>query len=661
MGKQRFRQVHLDFHTSEHIPAVGDQFDAEEFARTLKEAHVNQINLFAKCHHGWMYYASEKFRRHPGLKCDLLDLQLEACRRHDIVAPIYITAGWDELAAREHPEWWERTPDGRPYGAGPLQASWRKLCLNSPYVDLLEEQILDIHEHFKPNVDGWWIDIVFQNSCCCNTCMSEMLANGLDPENEEDRVAQSDLVLRRFKKRFTDLLKPMYPNSFIFYNAGHVGPYIRRTIDTYTHLELESLPGGRDHWGYEHFPITARFARTLGLEFLGMTGKFHKIWGDFGGFKSQPALEYECFRTLAVGAKCCVGDQLHPSGKICKATYDLIGKVYAQMKEKEPWCDDTEGVVDIGIFTPESPEGTRHHGLDPSIRGAHRLLEENHYQFDVIDAESDFTKYRLIIMPDSIRLDDNLRAKTQDYLSAGGKLLLSYESGLWIDSDEFALDGVGATMRELSDFNTEYFAPREALLGELPDARHVLYDRGRVIEPARGTEILADLWQPYFNRDYRHFCSHFQTPPEKPASYPEAIIHGQIGYLAHPIFMMIRQHGARVYKQLANALVRRLLPDPVLISNAPTTAIIHVMSQPAQNRTIVHILHYIPEARSRDVDVIEDIIPIFDVQVALRLQQKPARVYLAPSEQDLECVYESGRARVTLPKVTGHEMVVFQM
>lgn len=53
----RMRQVHLDFHTSPDIPDVGADWDAKLFARTLKEARVNSINIFAKCHHGMNYTA----------------------------------------------------------------------------------------------------------------------------------------------------------------------------------------------------------------------------------------------------------------------------------------------------------------------------------------------------------------------------------------------------------------------------------------------------------------------------------------------------------------------------------------------------------------------------------------------------------------------------
>ena len=66
------RQVHIDFHTSEFIPDVGARFDADEFVDTLKQAHVNSVNLFAKCHHGWSYYDTTVGARHPNLSFDLL-------------------------------------------------------------------------------------------------------------------------------------------------------------------------------------------------------------------------------------------------------------------------------------------------------------------------------------------------------------------------------------------------------------------------------------------------------------------------------------------------------------------------------------------------------------------------------------------------------------
>ena len=47
-----WRKVHLDFHNSQHIPVLGDKFDAEEFGDRLLEGHVDSIVVFAKDMHG---------------------------------------------------------------------------------------------------------------------------------------------------------------------------------------------------------------------------------------------------------------------------------------------------------------------------------------------------------------------------------------------------------------------------------------------------------------------------------------------------------------------------------------------------------------------------------------------------------------------------------
>ena len=50
---------------------------------------------------------------------------------------------------------------------------------------------------------------------------------------------------------------------------------------------------------------------------------------------------------LAYGAKCSVGDQLHPNGEMNLDTYRLIGAAYAEVEKKEPWCDHVKPVARI--------------------------------------------------------------------------------------------------------------------------------------------------------------------------------------------------------------------------------------------------------------------------------------------------------------------------
>ena len=62
-----FRQVHLDFHTSEKIDGIGSEFSKENFQAMLKLGHVNSITVFSKCHHGWTYHPTKASVQHPGL------------------------------------------------------------------------------------------------------------------------------------------------------------------------------------------------------------------------------------------------------------------------------------------------------------------------------------------------------------------------------------------------------------------------------------------------------------------------------------------------------------------------------------------------------------------------------------------------------------------
>ncbi len=108
----RTRQVHLDFHTSEFIPGVGEKFDKQQWQDALRAGHVNHINIFAKCHHSWSYYPTRIGNAHPSLKFDLLGAEIAACHEIGVNCPIYYTVGWSAHDAEVHPEWCVRDKNG---------------------------------------------------------------------------------------------------------------------------------------------------------------------------------------------------------------------------------------------------------------------------------------------------------------------------------------------------------------------------------------------------------------------------------------------------------------------------------------------------------------------------------------------------------------------
>jgi len=666
-NKLRFRQVHLDFHTSPAITPIGRAFDRREFQRALQAGHVNSVTLFAKCHHGWSYYPTRSGRRHPGLDFDLLGEQVAACREIDVNYPIYLSAGWDNLMAFEHPEWRRVGPDWR-YSAPPDVASpgWHFMCFNTPYLDHLAAEVREVAERF-PDCHGIFLDIVSEADCCCRWCLEWMEQQGLDPADPAHRKLASAHALKRYFEVITAACRCRNPAMPVFHNSGHVTPGRRDLLPFFSHLELESLPTGG--WGYDHFPLSARYVAGLELDYLGMTGKFHTTWGEFGGFKHPNALRYECAAMLAFGAKCSIGDQLHPDGRMDESTYAMIGTAYAEVAAKEPWCEDLQNVADIGLLLAAA-QGSRGRHDYHGDTGAGRILLEGHLLFDALDCESDFSRYRLLILPDEIVIDDTLQAKLDAYLAQGGKLLLSGASGLAADGRTFLFD-LGATCEGLSEFQPDYILPRADLRAPYLQTPLVTYLPSRRLRVGRGT-ALGEIFDPYFNRTARHFCSHQHAPyrPE-PSGFACGVRQGNIVYLAHPVFTLYHDLGNAPFKEYVLRVILDLLGEPTLrLQGLPSTGRVSLTEQPAAGRHVLHLLYantirrggrgYAdgPNAGREALEVIEDLVPLRDVGVTLRLPQPPSKLRLVPQNQTLSFeTLPDGAVRFTVPRLECHQMV----
>ena len=656
----RFRQVHLDFHTHQSITGIGKAFDAEAFADTLEQARVNSINLFARCHHGYIYYRSKVFAHlmHPHLQCDLLREQIKALHVRGIRTPIYITVKWDQLTAEQHPEWRILDENGVPRGTPPNAAGfYRPLCLNSPYAAWLKTFVQDVLNNLP--VDGLWFDIVFPDVCSCRFCRNELLERGLDPARAEDRERQSLEVIDRFRLDMTRFVRKINKTCQIIYNAGHIGPSIRSSLPAFTHLELESLPGGG--WGYLHFPVTARYARTLGKDILGMTGKFHSTWGDFHSFKNPAALEYECFTAASQAAACSVGDQLHPDGELCPHTYNLIGSVYRQIEAREPWLAGARAATEIGVFTPEEFE-KRIGGIaiSKTIQGVTRILQEGQHQFDILDSRSSLDGYKLIILPDTIPLAPDLARKLSAYLKTGGALLANFRSGLDPEGKAFALPQLGVRYEGEAPFEPDFLVPEGALGTGLPSTEHVMYKRGVKVMAIGRAKVLAMTVTPYFNRTWRHFCSHQHAPSSRKKGYPAAVRNGRVIYLAHPVFEGYATNSPLWYKRLVLNAVEMLLPEPMVRIDGPSTLTSSVTEQPGERRHLLHLLHYIPVRRGEAFDVIEEAMPLSDLPVSVNLNQPVKRVICQPEGTELAFTAKKGRIEFRLPRLNGYQIIALE-
>lgn len=661
----RYRQVHLDFHTSGLIPDIGAEFDPDEFADTLERAHVDSITCFARCHHGWLYYDSKAMpeRVHPHLKRrDLLKDQIEACHKRGIKAPVYTPIQWDDKIAHEHYDWLCLDESGAPFRVTQFQSGfYRNICLNSPYVEFFKQHLLDIFDCLG-NVDGLFLDILNIEPCCCTRCIEGMKELGMDPEERKVRYEYAQMVFDRFQEEITAFIHEIQPECPIFYNVGFLGTQHRKNRDTFTHFEIESLPGGA--WGYGHFPPTALYARTLGLPLTGQTGKFHLDWGDFSSLRYLPSLQYECFRALAYGGGCSIGDQLHPNGKINRYTYELIEKVYREVEEKEPWCKGATPMAEAAVLAPMEFAGASSTFVVDELSGAVKFLNDINIQANVIDSVEEFENYRLLILPDSIGpMSRDVADKIQAYIDQGGAVISSYRSGL-VAADETASETktagfLPATVKGDAEYSPDFIEMKGEAAAGIAEMEFVMYERGVVLEPREGSEVLLDTMNPYFNRTWEHFCSHRHTPCSYEYGTPALVKKGRVCQFAHPVFRIQEEYATEWIKKLLTNVVHELLGHQLTDHDGPSTLELKLHRQEKEHRYILHALHYIPVKKSKKMEIVEDVIPIYDTKVTLYLDTPVKSVTMVPGGKEIEYFSdeEAGKISFVIPEIHGHEMV----
>ncbi|ODT50889.1 alpha-amylase family protein [Devosia sp. 63-57] len=664
----RLRQVHLDFHTSDLIEDIGSRFDAKAFGQAFKDADVDSVTIFSKCHHGHSYHPTAIGRMHPHLKFDLMRAQIDALHAHNIKAPLYLSGGWDELAANQQPGWRLMDENGLPkrVGGDPLGDGWAYLDFASPYLDYLCRQVDEVMVNY-PDGDGIFIDITYQQLSAGPWTQQRMDAAGLDWESAEDRAKFAEQVNYELFEGVQQAVHKHDPNKPLFFNLGHVRRGRRDVYKRYfSHLELESLPTAK--WGYDHFPLSARYVDVFGEPFIGMTGKFHHLWGEIGSYKAPQALAYEVAAMQAYGAGASIGDHLHPNGAVDATSYKAIGAAYAEAKAAEPWTIGSRNRADIGLV---SVEGSRRPGFvgtpgtsNAADEGAARVLLEGKFTFDVLDTDMDFSPYRLLILPDEVIVDNALKLALDAYIGKGGKLLLTGQSGL--DADKGLLFDIGAAWHGANPYSGDYALHDAAIRADFVADPIYMYVGSERISVTDG-QSLGVVYDPYFERSPKHFSGHVHTPRRSdPSGYAAGVHKGNITYLAHKAFSAYRQSGAVAILELLEKTILSCLDGaPNVRVGLPRAGRVTVRHQAAEGRDVVHLLFAQPalrgELRGDNVQPIQDFVTLSDIAVDLAIgDRKVETVRVVPSGEAIDFDVASQRLRFSVPRLEGAAKIEVQ-
>ncbi len=679
----RKRKVHLDMHLPEDAPDMFERFDAEEYVRTLADAHVNSVTIFAHCHHGNCYFDTSVGHKHSRLTFDYVREVAAECRRQNLAVMAYISCAWNHRAGEEHPEWTQRDAAGNPR---PHPRFWWWMCLNSPYGQFIRDLTRELAEGYP--IDGLWYDITYvaPPACYCDYCRDIFRQrHGIDmpidpaPGTVEARLLYEFRIGTEadFRAGLVQLVKSINPELLISWN--HAGDVTQCYLDNdvladilfrETHTPENWLPGFQARW-FQHFDRPYECC----------TSRFHYGgWSSFS-YKSSQKLHIECATGLAHGGIVDIGDQAYHDGTLDTAAYRLIGQVYERARAVEPYCSDTRSVPNLAIL-----HSSRAHHLAQwleahplrrpliSVQGAARCLNDAGRHFDIISerALDRLSAYHAVLVPDQLVLTDGEIDALCEYVHDGGAVIAAYRCGMY---DEDGAEVPPTFLRRLCGVQPLRFA--EYSVGyvndlrfevEAPDAPLVFRSPGEVGAPIAipaleceptSARVLASLEHPIYERTREHFYAANNPPPAGPSGYGAVFLNtlgdGAVVYFPFDLFRFYQLDSYPPLRNIALALLDRVAPVQEAFVDAP--AQVEVVLRERAGTRFLHLINYANQRFGQGFDpvVVEDIIPVLGIPV--RMRGEACAVYERPSGRPLAFRVADGFTEFMIPRLDIHAIV----
>jgi len=380
-----------------------------------------------------------------------------------------------------------------------------------------------------------------------------------------------------------------------------------------------------------------------------MSGKFHKSWGEFGGFKNSDAIKYEAAAMISYGASCNFGNQLHPSGEMDIETYRNIGKAYEYVEKIEKYGLGGMPVSKLGMWLTLNNEAD--HGLV-------NILLETHNDF-IVANENNLDQLELLIVPSQQCLTNNQAEKINDWVKRGGKLIVFGEGAIDQSSKKFALD-MGVGYLNTSAFNFDFTVVKPELGKDVVSTPFLNYEPALLVKPTTAS-TLAAIREPYFNRTRERYSGHRATPYKlEDSPFPAVVRNGNVIFFAHKLDQMYYTSAVRLHRQMVSNAIDLLYLSPNLkVNNLQSSGRVSFLKQEKENRYVAHLL-YAPALQRGEVQVIEDFVPISGVEIEVNVPEKVKNVYQIPGGKKLSFKRGGNKLRVNVPAFTMHTGIVLE-
>lgn len=679
--ESNFRNL-VDMHIPDWNPDFMTKFDPEHYADCMAAAGVDTALVYAGNCLGICFFPTKYGHMHEGLHGrDIIRETLDALRARDIRPIVYFNI-WSRWAYETHPGWRIRRIDGSDSmtGLGGIPSRFGLCCLNAPgYQEYVRNQFAQLCDDY--DFEGMWVDMCGWHGaiCTCNHCRAKFYEEtGLEIPDKVDFDNPNWHAFLRARERW-----------MIEFNR-----IIRETVDAHkpgTTIAFQSA-FYRSGWSCSFSNEYAALSDYIAGDFYGDALKYSALCkllsnitpnrpmefmisrcmnlGDHTTTKTDEELRFSAIAALLHGAAFLFIDAIDPAGTLDKRLYERMGRIKGELKPLfDNWAPEAavsseiDFMVDfVSNYDPADNGKSLHNAYhmpyaDLFSQFARTMIDHNiTYDFVTKVCNAPVT----VITRQHLMTDAQI-AELREYVEAGGKLIVSGDSGMYDPSGH-----QGVTLESLTGVaidgcyaeDSVYYSPASGyeVIFDNASAQYPLFYNGTASVgriTADDVEVLASVTRSacHSSEQYR-FASALSNPPMEQTTNPAVTCRrvgkGEVWWMCSPLFDVQPERQRKVFA----ALVRHILCEkPVVETDAPSWLEVMLRRDDAGKRTFVSLY--------------KTMVPYYDTRpcdVALSVQINACNGELINvlTGEKVPCSVEGGRVAWTAKDVSDAALYVWQ-
>jgi len=661
-----YKMICWDLQFQDVDPNTLKHADAEKYAEAVAQAGATSHLVYAITNTGLALFKSQFLPKFQNLPDDFLGAYLEACRKRGIKTELYYSLGWQKTLDVTHPDWVVVDANAKPSQAdissGGFLGVVNYMCFNSPFREFCFKQVKELADRYT--FDAWDVDILgwFDRAQICYNphCLEKWKARtGQDlprPLPQELYPEYLDFMAETHNsiyKGIKDQLKASGHDVPTTHNSG-----FDWSLDDF--VMIESNPDGAD---YYNMSTTAKMYRAH-AHGRGLQINPHRAnnYVDYVNLP-VPTLTWETAVAVSHNAGLMWCDMANIDGTIDPMAVRTIREAYAVADRLIPKVEGTVPYAEVSILLSERDhllsDGTGNKDSE-DFRGAHELLTDLHWPFDVVADEhlslDELSRFRLLVVPSLHYFSKEHRQIVLEYLEKGGHIFFCGRCAV--------LDQKGRPHAE-PEFGLvkirETPAPRGYIKTLFPiDDERLKAANIATVEPDAGLITLGHMIRMSTPKREGSPLEEPQYPLEEtnqPAMVTGKRGNGQFTYVGYPFFYEYVNQGLPVIGQAFTKLVGGFYQPGVWVE-AP--AVVEAIYNQLDSKLRISLVSATTSRPGKGKHInIEEVLPIMGIRIVLRDRKVRRAVDLGGHE--LEVTTEKGRTVVAVPHLGQYDLISLEL